>query len=586
MKEFLKQFFYLLDPQAKKAVPFLIAVFLISSVLDVVGIGLIGVFLGLLTNPQYLLEKLKYIHISPTGFSEQKLVFYSGLLIIVAFVTKAVLSLLIQSKIVFFCQSMSIRLKTRIMTAYQYAPYTYHLKRNSAHLLSRVQENTNSFISNTLMAVVTLVSNVIVTFMILFFLLCVHPFLTVFLIIMFASLGLGYDYFTKHSLTTMGRTVAVINGEIIKNVHQGLHGLNEVRVLGKENYFLDRLTQLSTQFAHAYGTLTVLQLGPRYLIENAIAIFIVGLSLIGLAAGSDMASIVAMVGMFGAAGARLLPTVNQIISSINQIRGYSHHMHLIYIELTELDQLVGLVLKAKSALAEGKLNFSEIRLEKVCYQYPETTHAALENVDMTIYKGQSIGLIGPSGAGKSSLVNLILGFLEPQQGQMRVDGKHIDDLRAWLNNFAYIPQSIFLLDDTLRRNVALGVEDHEIDEKRVLNSINMAQLSEVVNHLPNGLDTAIGEAGIRLSGGQRQRVALARAFYHERDVIIMDEATSSLDNETEKEVINTIKLLKGNKTLIVIAHRLSTVEHCDVLYRLDHGRVSAVGSFQEVIGVV
>ena len=181
------------------------------------------------------------------------------------------------------------------------------------------------------------------------------------------------------------------------------------------------------------------------------------------------------------------------------------------------------------------------------------------------------------------MVNLILGLIEPQQGQVLADSKPIQNLRAWLNNFAYIPQSIFLLDDTLRRNIAFGLEDDLIDDKQLWNVIEMAQLTEVVQHLPKGFDTLIGENGVRLSGGQRQRVALARAFYHARDVIIMDEATSSLDNETEKEVIETIKRLKGNKTLIVIAHRLTTVEHCDLLYRLEQGGVSAVGSFAEVV---
>jgi len=234
---------------------------------------------------------------------------------------------------------------------------------------------------------------------------------------------------------------------------------------------------------------------------------------------------------------------------------------------------------------EGKFNFSNICLNNVYYKYPNTTHGALENVSIKIIKGQSIGLIGQSGAGKSTLVNVILGFLEPQQGQLLADGNLIPNLRMWLNNFAYIPQSIFLLDDTLRRNVAMGIEDKDIDEIQVWNAIKMAQLTEMIHQLPNGLDTLIGENGVRLSGGQRQRVALARAFYHERDIIIMDEATSSLDHETEKEVIHTIKRLKGNKTLIVIAHRLTTVEHCDVLFRLEAGRITAVGSYQEVIGI-
>ena len=274
------------------------------------------------------------------------------------------------------------------------------------------------------------------------------------------------------------------------------------------------------------------------------------------------------------------------MSAINQIRGYLYQTQLVYEELVELESITKGSKKIKSLYQKfDKLTFSTIFLSNVNYQYPHTDYSALKNVNITLHKGQSIRLVGPSGAGKSTLVNVILGFLEPESGQLLIDGKPIDNLREWLNNFAYIPQIIFLLDDTLRRNIALGIDDHEIDEDRITKVIQMAQLTEVVQQLPEGVDTLLGENGVRLSGGQRQRVALARAFYHERDVIIMDEATSSLDHETEQEVINTIKTLKGNKTLIVIAHRLSTVENCDILLRLEKGRITKVGSFADVVGI-
>lgn len=583
MKHFLNQFFSLLDPPAKKAIPFLIVAFVISSMLDVLGVGIIGLFLGLLANPSFVIEKfpnIYFLHSLP----EKKLIIYSGVIIISAFFLKAVLALFIQAKVVFFCQTLSIRLKTRLMSAYQYASFLFHLQRNSVLLMSRIQDNINNYINSVLMAMVTIISNALITVAILLLLLIIHPFVTSLLIIMFAGLGLLYDWFAKRKLSSLGKTLATINGEIMQSINQGLHGLSEVRVLGREDYFLDRLKHVSSIYAQAYGTVVVLQLGPRYLIENAIAIFVVGLSLIGIIINSDKSSIVAMIGMFGAAGARLLPTVTQIMNSISQIRGNSHHVRILYNEFEQLKEDVSF--SKDTSTHKEKLDFFNVHLNSVCFNYPQTNLPTLENIDLKFARGQSIGLIGPSGAGKSTLVNLILGLLEPKKGQILVNGNPILNSRAWLNNFAYIPQSIFLLDNSLRRNVALGITDEEIDEKRVLNAIQMAQLTEVVNELPQGLDTIIGENGVRLSGGQRQRVALARAFYHERNIIIMDEATSSLDNETEKEVINTIKRLKGNKTLIVIAHRLTTVEHCDVLYRLEKGHITAVGSFQEVVGQV
>ena len=212
---------------------------------------------------------------------------------------------------------------------------------------------------------------------------------------------------------------------------------------------------------------------------------------------------------------------------------------------------------------------------------------AVNNVDIILYPGESIGIIGESGAGKTTLVDVLLGFLDPDEGIVSLDGISINkDLRHWLDRVAYIPQSIVLLDDTLRKNVALGTDENQIDDYQVLEAIDMAQLQDVVRELPEGINTVLGEGGVRLSGGQRQRVALACAFYHQREAIIMDEATSALDHETEKEVVRSIQSLKGKKTLIVIAHRHTTVQHCDVIYQLNQGKIIKSGSYNEVISPV
>ncbi len=555
--------------------------FIFSSILDVIGISLIGIFLAFITNMDVFFQKFHFLGNVFGNLTEKQIIVCSGLFIIAAFIIKAYVALRIQTQIVFFSLGLSVRLKTRLMMAYQIAPFEYHLQKNSAYLVTRMQDNINNYINNLLMPILNVISNGIVIFFILISLAIMRPLPTIFLGAMFLTLGTSYDWYAKKKLAKAGKIVAELNGELVKNINHGLHGLNEIRVLGRENYFLSQLTKISRQYAQNYGLLTALQQVPRYLIENIMAMFIVGIGLIGIFAGYSVGVIVATAGMFAAAGVRLLPTVNQFLTGLNQIRGSSYHMQLIYDELTEVDKLSN---KAFLVNDGEKYPFSNIILQNVTYQYPRAHRLVLTNITMSIKKGQSIGLVGASGAGKSTLINIILGFIEPSQGCLLIDGKPRSDLRKWLNNFAYIPQSIFLLDDTLQRNIALGMEDHEIDAEKIFKTIEMAQLNEVVNELPLGLNTIIGENGIRLSGGQRQRVALARALYHERDIIIMDEATSSLDNETEKEVINTIKRLKGNKTLIVIAHRLSTVEHCDILYKLEKGEIVAAGSFHTVIG--
>lgn len=584
MEQCIREWLYLLDRKAKKSIPFLILMFLFSSLLDVIGVGLVVVFLGLLTSHSFSHYHLPFFASFLNRFSEKGLIIFAGVVIVSAFAIKTVLTYLIQVKMSFFCQSLASRLQIRLMSAYQQASYRYHLGKNSADLISRMQFNIGGYISNVLLPILSFISNTLIAGSILLLLLYVHPIATLILLAMFFLLAFTYDWVSKKRLSGMGKIAALSGGEIIKNIHHGLRGLIEARVLGVENHFLGSLEKITKRYAEANSLIIAMQQIPRYLIENAIAIFIVGVSLVGIASGFGASTIVTTVGMFAAAGARLLPTVNQLVTSMSQIRGSYHHMKLIYDEFIELDEL-----KAQHSLNillpdKNKLPFSKIQLENISFTYPNSKYSALNNINITLTKGQSIGLIGPSGAGKSTLINIILGFLDPEAGKLRVDDQPILNLRMWWNNFAYIPQTIFLLDDTLKRNIAFGVKEEDIHEARLLSAVKMAQLNSVVDQLTLGVDTLIGENGVRLSGGQRQRVALARAFYHERDIIIMDEATSSLDNETEKEVIDTIKRFKGNKTLIVIAHRLSTVEHCDVLYRIEKGCTTAVGSFQEVVG--
>src|SRR3990167_436549 len=587
MRDSIKQFFYLLDVQAKKAIPYLMVSFFLSSVLDVIGIGLIGVFIALLLDPSFLLRKIPSMEFLQPILSGNKVIIVFGVLLIIAIVVKSLAVIAIQKQMFYFAQTFNFRLKTRLMLAYQCAPYVYHLQKNSDDLMSRVQENINGLINNMLLSSLTLISSMLMTLFILLFLLILHPISTSILLIMFICVGLGYDLLIKKDLSSMGKIIAESSGGIYKCIRHALYGLIEVRVFGREEYFVEKLKTKYRQHLDAGAVVYRQQLLPRCLIENMIAIFTVSIGLGGFALGYDAASIVALVGMFGVAGARLLPTVTQIMMSINQFRAGYRNLNLVYTEFIEIEQLTQDSRQDKLIFnQEDKLVFSSIQIKKVCYKYPQTNVLSLKDIDVVIYKGQSIGLIGPTGAGKSTLVNLILGFLEPQQGQLLIDGKPIKNLRVWLNNFAYIPQSIFLLDDTLRRNIAFGMKDEEIDNSRLWEVINMVQLTDVVRNLPNSIDTSIGENGIRLSGGQRQRVALARAFYNERDIIVMDEATSALDHDTEKSVINTIKRIKGEKTLIVIAHRLSTVEHCDVLYQLEKGAISKVGTFQEVVGSI
>ena len=579
MKEFFHQYFFLLDQEAKKKLPFLIMTFLIAPLMDVFGIGMIGLFLALISNTEHFIKMYPFNQPIFAHLKHAQLIVITGLFVICTFLTKSVACYYIQKNTSVFSFKLALRLKLRLMKAYQSASYSFHLMKNSSYLLNRMIQ-ADGYVGGVLLPSLTFFSNFLVGLAILFFLLVMHPFATIVLGILFALIfGLNTKFFWKKSIE-LGQVTASSGGEIFKTIKQALHGLKEIRVLGTEQYFFDKLKFIAKDFAYSQGIYNAYQLIPRYLIESALIIFAIALCLIELAIGMTPAEIVTFVGIFAAAGTRLLPTVSQIISGLNQIRFSYPTMSCIYQEfqiLTELEH------EAIPPACDGKLLFSEIQIHHLHYRYPTSKKDAISDINMTIPKGQSIGLIGASGSGKSTLVNILLGLLPIQSGQILIDGQPISNIRKWLNNFAYIPQQIFLLDDTLKNNITLGIENNKIDEKKIQKALQMARLEEVVSDLPEGVKSIIGENGVRLSGGQRQRVALARAFYHERDIIIMDEATSALDNETEQEVISSIQTLHGIKTLLIIAHRLSTIQCCDVIYKLGDGKIIAAGSYKDVV---
>jgi ATP-binding cassette, subfamily B, bacterial PglK len=581
MKYFFKQFFFLLDHEAKRRLPFLVVMFLVSSFLDVIGISLIGFFLVLITNPEHFMAFLPFGQGILNHFSLKSFIYVVAAVIVAAFLLKAWLGCLIQKKVALFGSQYAFRLKLKLMRAYQAAPYSFHLRRSSSDVLNCFGQ-TDAYINSLLTPVLTLCLNALIVVFILSLLVILHPAATLGLSVLFAAIIWLNGHLIKKKARSLGLVLAVAGAESMKSIQHALQGLKEIRIMGTEPYFLRKLELVADRISTASSQNTFYQAIPRYAIEALLAVFIIILCVVNLASGASASSTVAFIGVFVAAGVRLLPTVTQLAGGLNQIRFSIPKMNLLSEELRELEGLQG---KDELQASSEKAVFSKVEFRDIHYAYEEVANIrALQALDLTICKGESVGIIGMSGAGKSTLVNVLLGLLTPQQGEILVDGKPIANMRTWLNNFAYIPQSIFLLDDSVKRNIGLGVEDADMDDARLEQAIQMAQLDQVIKDLPQGVDTLIGESGVRLSGGQRQRIALARAFYHERDIIVMDEATSALDNETEKEVIKAIKQLHGKKTLVVIAHRLTTVEHCDVIIKLKQGRVEQMGSFQEVVG--
>jgi len=478
------------------------------------------------------------------------------------------------------------------MRAYMEAPYGFHLNINSSVLIQNIISTTDNVCLGVIQGLLTAISNTLVVIALMALLVKTSA-VALILIAMLVLVMFGLSQSMKQRLARWGKDGWQASGEMIRILNHGLGGLKETRVIGCESYFEQQMDEQATKFARnttlsqGYGNL------PRYVIEAFMITFLVGFTILFIKLNNDQQSLTAVLGIFGLASIRLLPASGNLVSGLNVVRSNGFAVDRLFFDLKNLEKenlIFDLDSKGKSDNLLSSKNIKHISfdkqivLDKLVFQYPNTTRKALDEISLTIHRGQSIGIIGKSGSGKTTLVDVFLGLFTLQSGDIMVDGVSVyRDLRAWQNILGYVPQSIFLIDDTLERNIAFGVPDNLIDRDRLKNAIQMAQLNEVVEQLPNGIQTIVGERGVLLSGGQRQRVGIARVLYHEREILVFDEATAALDNETEHLVTEATKTLSGSKTIIIIAHRLSTIEHCDRIYQIEQGKVIKSGSYQEVV---
>ena len=593
MIQFFSKFLYVLKGN-KKSLLSLLALFLLTSFLEVVGIGMVGPFIALATNPKIIHQTgwLATIYSQLHPASESQFLLLVGLVVVIVFYIKAFFSFISQKYVFEFGFSQQAELSSRLMQGYLAAPYTFHLDRNSAELIQNITGETDRFANGLMMPLLTSIANTIVIIAIVGLLVKTNAMALVIIGSVFL-LGAVIVYGLKDRLKYWGKEGSEARTEIFRAINHGLGGLKETKIIGCESYFENQMQLQVRRFGRSAALGTSFSNLPRFMIEAFLITFLIIFTILFINSNNgDSQNLSSVLGIFALASIRLLPAVSNTLSSINGIRYCIISLDKLYLDFKELEKFgeQSLTLAHLKGLnsSRKKTSFAErISLKNVLYKYPNAERNSLEGISLTIKKGQSIGLIGRSGAGKTTLVDVILGLLIPQFGDILIDDSIsiYTDLRAWQNMIGYVPQSIFLIDDTLARNIAFGVSDKLLDRKKILNSVKAAQLEELVKDLPQGLDTKVGERGVLLSGGQRQRVGIARALYHEREILVFDEATAALDNETEALVTEAIKSLSGIKTMIIIAHRLSTIEHCDCIYMLEKGRVIKSGSYQEVVSL-
>jgi ATP-binding cassette, subfamily B, bacterial PglK len=587
MDRYLSKFFFVLGPH-KKYLSLLVVLFLVASLMEMLGIGLVGPFIAIATNLSFIRQnsRLNWLYEQFNFSSEQQFLIVLGVIVIGIFYIKSFLTFSIQKRIFEFGFYQRSELCTRLLHAYNSAPYTFHLTQNSAALMQNIMNETDAFSYKVIMPLLFASSNSIVIFAIVLLLVYTN---VMAMAVIFAMMLLAFALVQglKNKFALWGKERSESYENMIQIINHSLGGLKEARVIGCSDYFEAQAKHEMDRHAKSASAYMAFSNLPRYMIEAFLITFLVCFTFISLMLNRESGeNLNSMLGIFAMASIRLLPALGNVVNSLGDVRYASHSLDKLYFDLKNLENLrVNDELNTPQIKASSSLPFNrQITLDHIEYNYPNVAECALNQISLTICKGESIGLIGRSGAGKTTLVDVILGLLKPQSGDIQVDGVSVyQDLKAWQNLLGYVPQTIFLTDDTLEHNIAFGVPEHLIDHEKLARAVRTAQLTDLVAQLPEGLQTRIGERGVRLSGGQRQRIGIARALYYDRPIIVLDEATAALDNETEGLISEAVKALSGEKTLIIIAHRLTTLEDCDRIYMLEKGQVVQTGSYQEVV---
>ncbi len=463
---------------------------------------------------------------------------------------------------------------SRVMAEFLNRPYEKYLGAD----IPTVFRITDSDIPQTfslILAMLQLASEVVVSVLIFMVMLFSNVTLTLFVIAVFGVMTLFIVKVFKPRLNKIGAKNQAIQSRIAKWRIQATYGLKDVKVLNREEFFVRNYYETGRVGADVARNYAVLNNTPRLMIETVFIVSMLAFMAVYLSSGGDITAFATNIAAFAVAAVRVLPSVNRINTYITEIAYTQPSLDFVYENLQEGMKTDEMLAKRRAQSQSEKLKLEDkIELDHISFHYPDSDKAIFKDAHMIVPKGKSVGIIGASGAGKSTIVDVLLGLLHAQEGQITCDGVDIfKNYESWLAQVGYIPQSIYLIDESIRDNIAFGIDADKIDDTRIWEVLKEAQLKEFVEELPEGLDTTIGDRGVRLSGGQRQRIGIARALYNDPEILVFDEATSALDNDTESAVMEAVNSFHGRKTMIIIAHRLNTIEKCDIVYKVENARL-------------
>ena len=574
MRKIFQKMMVLLDARQKRQMVGIVILMLIGGVLESVGISLIAPVMEIVLQPEAVDQK-PYLHFLYTFFHLRSTEQLAGLIMValgLVFVIKNIFLYFMNVVQLRFVYTNQFATSRRMMINFMKRPYEYYLNADT----SVIQRNITSDVNNMyglILSVLQLTSEVIVFVCLVVILLSQDAQMTIFIAGLLIVVLMIIKYVIKPVMQRAGRENQDYYSGLYKWIEESVTGIKEIKIAGRENYFINGYADCGAGYVNAVQKYNLYNSTPRLLIETVAIAGMIGYMLFLMQTGVSIRQVAPSLSVLALAAARLLPSANRINTYTTSIAYFepffmnvSDHLQA---EIHDEDMTYDEHVYRRRETVEKLPLHREISLENISYKYPNTDVYILKEANLKIPVGKSVGIVGTSGAGKTTIVDVMLGLLAPAEGRILADGVEVRaHYKEWLKNIGYIPQTIFMLDSTIRKNVAFGVPDDEIEEERVWAALKEAQLDTYIRSLPDGLDTSIGERGIRLSGGQRQRIGIARALYEDPEVMVLDEATSALDGETEAAIMESINRLHGKKTLVIIAHRLTTIEKCDLVYRV------------------
>lgn len=571
---------YIFDRKQKIQLVFLGIMIFIGGFLETLGVGAMIPVVNVLLMPEAVQEYIErydflkrlcgVLHIENMGQITMALLV--GLMAV--YVLKNLYILLLTYLQNSFITQNRNRMISRVMAEFLNRPYEKYLGAD----IPTVFRITDSDIPHTfslILAMLQLASEVVVTFLIFLVLLWQSVAMTLFVIAVFGVMTLFIIRILKPRMNRIGAKNQELQSRIAKWRIQATYGLKDVKVLNREEFFIRNYYETGKVGADVSRNYAVLNNLPRLLIETVFIVSVLSFIAVYIRGGGNVASIMTTIAAFGVAAMRVLPSVNRINTYITEIAYTEPSLNFVYENLQEGMKTDAMLAERRANSQVEKLKLEDrIELDHISFHYPDSDKFIFRDAHMVVPRGKSVGIIGASGAGKSTIVDVLLGLLQAQEGEITCDGVNIfKNYESWLAQVGYIPQSIYLIDESIRDNIAFGIDADKIDDKRIWEVLEEAQLKEFIEELPQGLDTTIGDRGVRLSGGQRQRIGIARALYNDPEILVFDEATSALDNETEAAVMEAVNSFHGKKTMIIIAHRLNTIEKCDIIYKVENGKL-------------